>query len=113
MRSLFHIGYIKCGSTTLQDSVLLSAPNLMVAPRELLEILRTPTDPDLAKFDQIFNFYALQAAREGKSIVVSHEGAAVYGVEPWCLLDRIYKISDKNEIVLFVRPQHEIMRSLY
>lgn len=112
-KEIFHIGYIKCGSTSIQQNLFSPSPFLNFAPRAILEELRSKSLDDLQGLQGSLEELRGRWSPTSRASIFSHEGALVYGVAPEVLLSQVKEISPMGEILIFVRPQWEIMRSLY
>lgn len=115
MINLFHIGYPKCGSSSLQRHVFegLSAVNYVEEKGLWLNEIRFSTcDPDkIAKNIRHKNMQL--SVSSSKVNVFSHEDMLFSGAESAVVLQHLACVVPDAHILLVVRPQVEIIRSLY
>jgi len=128
MRVLFHTGFPKCGSTTLQHRLFAAHRRInylsgnvplgrSISVDERLRSLPARLwSTDEAEVSRAFEAWsALVAPRlvADRVNVFSEEALLVAGAEPAVVLARIARLARNAEVLLIVRPQHEIVRSLY
>lgn len=135
-RIVIHVGYPKCGSTSIQKHLFATHPAINdLTPASRMDLSEIASEPSLGRMSTCLVALAssddriVATAREtwrtmlqskllpGRTSVLSSEDVLVRpevsGTPPATFFARIAECVPDANILFFIRPQHEIIRSRY
>ena len=124
-RIVFHVGYPKCGSTTLQRNLFLEYSSLnFISPldpalrsepqaQELIDVLMGRVAVDPGRLEGLWSSFAAPRLAADKVNVFSEENFLVESSHPREALQRMHSVAPDAHLLFITRRHQDLLRSLY
>lgn len=127
-RVIFHVGYMKTGSTTLQLNLFNAVDSIEYLSgnaggktdlqrdersRLFVEYLSNKEHGSAGKAVDLWHSFIAPSISPTKLNVISEEDLIVDSDSPRELFDRIYSLRPSADILIVVRKQEDVVRSIY